>query len=94
MQLSKQPAWAAEILCAKEQASPCSFQTDWMMLNNASNQCGANCSRVNNIVDKEGEPFYAGEDEVSVLDVNEQEYRDILSENDVNESDFIQFEFW
>ena len=93
MQLSKQPAWAAEILCAKEQASPCSFQTDWMMLNNASNQCGANSSRVNNIVGKEGEPFYAqpGEDEVSVLDVNEQEYCDILSENDVNESDFIQF---
>ena len=55
------------------------------MLNNASNQCGANSSGVNNIVDKEGEPFYAGEDEVSVLDVNEQEYRDILSENDVNE---------
>ena len=63
------------------------------MLNNASNQCGANSSRVNNIVGKEGEPFYAqpGEDEVSVLDVNEQEYCDILSENDVNESDFIQF---
>jgi len=28
--------------------------------------------------DKEGELFYAGEDEVLVLDVNEQEYRDIF----------------
>jgi len=41
--------------------------------------------------DKEGELFYAGEDEVLVLDVNEQEYRDIFGENDIDESDFIGF---
>jgi len=46
---------------------------------------------VESIEDKEGELFYAGEDEVSVLDVNEQEYRDIFGENDIDESDFIGF---
>ena len=40
------------------------------------------------IVDKEGELFYAGEEEVPVLDVNEQEYRDIFGESDIDEGDF------
>ena len=51
----------------------------------------ADDDEVESIVDEEGELFYAGEDEVSVLDVNEQEYRDIFGENDVDESDFIGF---
>jgi len=51
----------------------------------------ADDDRVESIVDDEGELFYAGEDEVSVLDVNEQEYHDIFGENDVDESDFIGF---
>ena len=42
-------------------------------------------------VDKEGELFYAGEEEVSVLDVNEQEYRDIFGESDIDEGDFNGF---
>ena len=42
------------------------------------------------IVDEEGELFYAGEEEVSVLDVNEQEYRDIFGESDI-EGDFNGF---
>ena len=51
----------------------------------------ADDDEVESIVDEEGELFYAGEDEVSVLDVNEQEYRDIFGENDIDESDFIGF---
>ena len=43
------------------------------------------------IVDEEGELFYAGEEEVSVLDVNEQEYRDIFGESDIDEGDFNGF---
>ena len=43
------------------------------------------------IVDEEGELFYAGEDEVAILDVKEQEYRDIFGESDINESDFNGF---
>ena len=35
------------------------------------------------IVDEEGDLFYAAEDEVAVLEVNEPEYRDILGESDV-----------
>ena len=46
---------------------------------------------VESIVDEEGELFYAGEDEVAVLDVNEQEYRDIFGESDVEGSDFNGF---
>ena len=46
---------------------------------------------VESIVDEEGELFYAGEDEVSALDVNEQEYCDIFGENHVDESDFTGF---
>ena len=42
MQLSKQPASAARISCAKEQKSRCLHHTHWMLLNNASNQHGAN----------------------------------------------------
>ena len=38
----------------------------------------ADDDEVESIVDEEGELFYAREDEVSVLDVNEQEYRDIF----------------
>ena len=45
------------------------------------------------IVDKEGELFYADEDEFSVLDVNEQEYCDISGESGVCESAFNGFEF-
>ena len=33
---------------------------------------------VESIVDEEGDLFYAAEDEVAVLEVNEQEYRDIF----------------
>ena len=43
------------------------------------------------IVDEEGDLFYAAEDEVAVLEVNEQEYRDIFGESDVDESDFNGF---
>ena len=43
------------------------------------------------IVDEEGELFYAGEEEVSVLDVNEQEYHDIFGESDIDEGDFNGF---
>ena len=39
----------------------------------------------------ESELFYAGEDEVAVLDVNEQEYHDIFGESDVDQSDFNGF---
>ena len=39
---------------------------------------------VESIVDEEGELFYAGEDDVAVLDVSEQEYRDIFGESDFN----------
>ena len=46
---------------------------------------------VESIVDEEGELFYAGEDEVAILDVNEQEYRDIFGESDDDESDFNGF---
>ena len=46
---------------------------------------------VESIVDEEGELFYAGEEEVSVLDVNEQEYRDIFGESDIDEGDFNGF---
>jgi len=46
---------------------------------------------VESIVDEGGELFYAGENEVSVLDDNKQEYRDIFGKNDVDESDFIGF---
>ena len=35
MQLSKRPASAAGISCAKEQPSRCLLHTDWMVLNNA-----------------------------------------------------------
>ena len=45
------------------------------------------------IVDKEGELFYADEDEVSVLDVNEQEYCDISGESGICKSAFSGFEF-
>ena len=41
--------------------------------------------------EEEGELFYAGEEEVSVLDVNEQEYRDIFGESDIDEGDFNGF---
>ena len=40
------------------------------------------------IVDEEGDLFYAAEDKVTVLEVNEQEYSDILGESEVDESDF------
>ena len=53
----------------------------------------ADDDRVDSIVDEEGELFYAGEDEVSVLDVKEQEYHDIFGINDVDDSDFIGFLF-
>ena len=43
------------------------------------------------IVDEEGDLFYAAEDEVAVLEVNEQEYHDIFGESDVDESDFNGF---
>ena len=43
------------------------------------------------IVDEEGDLFYAAEDEVAVLEVNEQEYRDIFGESVVDESDFNGF---
>ena len=43
------------------------------------------------IVDEEGELFYAGEEEVSVRDVNEQEYHDIFGESDIDEGDFNGF---
>ena len=43
------------------------------------------------IADEEGELFYAGEDEVAILEVNEQEYRDIFGESHVDESDFNEF---
>ena len=43
------------------------------------------------IVDEEGDLFYAAEDEVAILEVNEQEYRDIFGESDVDESDFNGF---
>ena len=33
---------AALILCTKEQPPRCLLHADWMMLNNSSNQCGAN----------------------------------------------------
>ena len=48
---------------------------------------------VESIVDEEGELFYiyAGEDEVAVLEVNEQEYHGIFGESDVDESDFNGF---
>ena len=46
---------------------------------------------VESIVDEVGELFYAGEDEVAILDVNEQEYRDIFGDSEVDESDFIEF---
>jgi len=46
---------------------------------------------VESIVDEEGGLFYAGEDEVSVWDVNEQEHHDIFGEKEVDESDFIGF---
>ena len=46
---------------------------------------------VESIVDEEGELFYAGEDEVAVLEVNEQEYRGIFGESDIDESDFNGF---
>ena len=48
---------------------------------------------VESIVDEEGELFYAGEDEVAVLDVNEQgqEYKNIFGESDVDESEFSEF---
>ena len=39
---------------------------------------------VESIVDKEGKLFSADEDEVAVLQVNEQEYRDIFGESDFN----------
>ena len=42
-------------------------------------------------VDEEGDLFYAAEDEVAVLEVNEQEYHDIFGESDVDESDFNGF---
>ena len=38
---------------------------------------------VESIAGEEGELFYAGEDEVSVLDVNEQEYSELFGENDI-----------
>ena len=43
------------------------------------------------IVDEEGELFCAGEEEVSVLDVNEQECHDIFGESDIDEGDFNGF---
>ena len=43
------------------------------------------------IVDEEGDIFYAAEDEVAILEVNEPEYRDIFGESDVDESDFNGF---
>ena len=43
------------------------------------------------IVDEEGDLFYAAEDEVAVLEVNEQEYRDIFRESDIDETDFNGF---
>ena len=43
------------------------------------------------IVDEEGDLFYAAEDEVAVLEVNEQEYREIFGESDIAESDFSGF---
>ena len=43
------------------------------------------------ILDEEGELFYAGEDQVDILEVSEQEYRDIFGESDVDESDFNGF---
>ena len=43
------------------------------------------------IVDEEGDLFYADEDETAVLKVNDQEYRGIFGESDVDESDFDGF---
>ena len=43
---------------------------------------------VESIVDEEGDLFYADEDETAVLEVNDQEYRGIFGESDVDESDF------
>ena len=43
------------------------------------------------IVDEEGDLFYAAEDEVAILEVNEQEYRDIFGESDIDETDFNGF---
>ena len=43
------------------------------------------------ILDDEGELFYAGEDEVSVLDVSEREYHDIFGESNADESVFNGF---
>ena len=51
----------------------------------------ADNDRVESIVEEEGELFYAGEDEVAILEVNEQEYCDIFGECDVDESDFKGF---
>ena len=46
---------------------------------------------VESIVDEEGDLFYADEDETAVLEVNDQEYRGIFGESDVDESDFDGF---
>ena len=43
----------------------------------------ADDDRVESIAGEEGELFYAGEDGVSVLDVNEQEYSELFGENDI-----------
>ena len=51
----------------------------------------ADDDEVESIVDDEGELFYAGEDEVSVLEVDKREYRDIFGESDIDESDFSGF---
>lgn len=51
----------------------------------------ADDDEVESIVDDESELFYAGEDEVSVLEVDEREYRDIFGESDIDESDFSGF---
>ena len=46
----------------------------------------ANDNGMESIVDEEG-----AEDELAVLEVNEQEYRDIFGERDIDESDFSGF---